>query len=253
MRGLYLAEAAMLTQQAKLNLISHNLANQRTAGYKGDELAQTSFNEWLICCRQSIGQPAVSRSSYQPVGSMSHSVAVGEIRTDLTPGPIQETGRELDFALNSGYFTVQSQDGLIYTRNGRFFLNQEGYLVTADNLPVLGESGMIQLTGPEISVDRDGIIYNQGQQLDRLRISIFSPEARLEKVGDNYFRLLNEPEVLEQGTELYWRCLENSNVDLTREMVSMLQVRRSFEAAQKIMASYDQLLNRAANELGALS
>ncbi|HHX86920.1 MAG TPA: flagellar biosynthesis protein FlgG, partial [Firmicutes bacterium] len=114
-------------------------------------------------------------------------------------------------------------------------------------------NGAIQLTGPEISVDRDGMIYSQGQQLDRLRISIFSPEARLEKVGDCYFRLLDEPEALEQGAELYWRCLENSNVDLTREMLSMLQVRRSFEAAQKIITSYDQLLNRAVNELGTLS
>ncbi|HHX87138.1 MAG TPA: flagellar hook-basal body complex protein, partial [Firmicutes bacterium] len=143
MRGLYLAEAAMLTQQAKLNLISHNLANQRTAGYKSDESAQTSFNEWLICSRQSMGRPAAPSFSYQPVGSMPHSVAVSEIRTDLTPGAIEETGRELDFALSSGYFTVQGQDGLIYTRNGRFFLNQEGYLVTADNLPVLGDNGAI--------------------------------------------------------------------------------------------------------------
>lgn len=253
MRGLYLAEATMLTQQAKLNLISHNIANQRTAGYKRDEPAQTSFYEWLICCRQSLEQPVIPCSIYQPVGSMAHSVAVGEIRTDLTPGAIQETGRELDFALDSGYFTVQSPEGLIYTRNGRFFLNQEGHLVTADNLPVLGEGGVIQLTGPEITVDREGMIYSEGQQLDRLRVTIFSPEARLEKVGNNYFRALNEADVIEQDTWVYWRCLESSNVDLTREMVSMLQVRRSFEAAQKIMTSYDQLLNRAANELGALS
>ena len=246
MRGLYLAEAALLTQQAKLNLISNNMANQRSAGFKKDALAQVSFGEWLLRCR--------SGHAARPVGSAAHSVAAGEIRPDLSPGLIEEAGRELDFALAEGYFTIQSGDGLIYTRNGRFFLDPEGYLVTAAGLPVLGEGGAIRLESTAFTVDRGGMIYQQDRPLDRLRVTFFSPDARLEKTGESYFRLLNEG-VLPPGQSprLYWRSLEGSNVELTGEMVALIQVRRSFEASQKMLSSYDQLLNRAANVLGALN
>lgn len=245
MRGLYLAEAAMLTQQARLNLISNNLANLKSAGYKKDDLAQVSFGEWLVRCR--AGQDS------RPVGSMAHSVAVSEVRTEFTPGMIGETGRELDFALEGGYFTVQGPGGPLYTRDGRFFLDHDGYLVTADGLAVLGEAGAIRLEGSDFTVDGEGMFYRQGLPLDRLRIAFLSPEARLEKVGDNYFHLLNGTALAGAETpRVYWRCLENSNVELTGEMVAMLQVRRSFEASQKVLSSYDQLLSRAANELGSL-
>ncbi|NMA91939.1 MAG: flagellar hook-basal body protein [Firmicutes bacterium] len=251
MRGLYLAESAMLTGQARLNLISNNLANLKTAGYKRDEPAQVSFNEWLLYCRQ----PAESANlPHTPIGEMAHGVAVGEIRTDFTTGGLEETGRGLDFALDRGYFTVQGPEGeLLYTRNGRFFLDEEGYLVTADHLPVLGEGGAIQLESPEITVDRGGTIYREGQPIARLQITEFPPDLILEKTGHNYFRAPGAGEILEDNSGVYWRYLENSNVDLTREMVLMLQTRRSYEAAQKVMVSYEQLLSRAANELGALS
>ncbi|MFY9412590.1 MAG: flagellar hook-basal body complex protein [Dethiobacteria bacterium] len=254
MRGLYLAEAAMLTQQAKLNLLSNNLANLRSAGYKRDELAQVSFNEQLLYCQGHTGMAKGPGVAARPIGSMPHSVAVGEIRTGFAPGAIEETGRDLDFALDRGYFTVQSGDELLYTRNGRFFLNNAGYLVTADGQPVLGERGMIRLGNADFTVDRDGLIYRDGRPVDRLRITFFSPDAQLEKIGDSYFRLLNRQAIIENELpRVYWRCLENSNVELVEEMVAMLQVRRSFEAAQKMLSTYDQLLNRAANELGSLS
>lgn len=254
MRGLYLAEAAMLTQQARLNLISNNLANQRSAGYKKDDLAQTSFGEWLVHCQGRTGPARSSGSAVRPVGTMALSVAVGTIRTEFAPGVIEETGRELDFALGEGYFTVQGDEGLFYTRNGRFFLDSNGYLVTSTGLPVLGEEGPIRLNSGDFTVDREGLICHRGLPQDRLRVTFFSPEAQLEKIGDNYFRLLNAETAVENGVpRLYWRCLENSNVELTEEMVALLQVRRSFEAAQKMLSSYDQLLGRAANELGTLN
>ena len=250
MRGLYLAESAMLTGQARLNLISNNLANLKTAGYKRDEPAQVSFNEWLLYCRQ----PAESANlPHTPIGEMAHGVAVGEIRTDFTTGGLEETGRGLDFALDRGYFTVQGPEGeLLYTRNGRFFLDEEGYLVTADHLPVLGEGGAIQLESPEITVDRGGTIYREGQPIARLQITEFPPDLILEKTGHNYFRAPGAGEILEiiaGFTGATWKIQRGFNP----EMVLMLQTRRSYEAAQKVMVSYEQLLSRAANELGALS
>ncbi|NLA27316.1 MAG: flagellar hook-basal body protein [Firmicutes bacterium] len=254
MRGLYIAEAAMLTQQARLNIISNNLSNQGSPGFKRDGLAQASFGEQLLYCQEPVQPVKHSGIVARPVGSMAHSVAVGAIQTEFTPGAIEETGRDLDFALAEGYFTVQGENGFLFTRNGRFFMDSGAYLVTAEGLPVLGEGGMIPLGGSEFTVDEEGQIYRQGHLQDRLRITFFSPQAQLEKVGDNYFRLLNEQVLLENDVpRLYWRCLESSNVELTAEMVAMLQVRRAFETSQKMLSSYDQLLSRAANELGSLN
>ena len=130
---------------------------------------------------------------------MAHGVAVGEIGPTLLPG-LEETGRGLDFALDRGYFTVQGPEGeLLYTRNGRFFLDEEGYLVTADHLPVLGEGGAIQLESPEITVDRGGTIYREGQPIARLQITEFPPDLILEKTGHNYFRA--------PGANKYWRII----------------------------------------------
>lgn len=253
MRGLYMAGSAMLTQQAKLNLISNNLANQKSAGYKRDEAAQISFGEWLIRQQGGAGPAQGAGAAARMVGTIAHSVAVSRIETGLTPGAIGETGRALDFALSEGYFTVQSGEGLVYTRNGRFFLDSSGCLVTADNLPVLGERGAL-FPGADFTVDREGIIYENGRPLDRLRITLFAPGAELEKMGNSYFRLLGGEAAVESGrSPVYWRCLESSNVELTDEMVALLQVRRSFEAAQKMLSTHDQLLERAANELGSLS
>lgn len=254
MRGLYLAEAAMLTQQARLNVISNNLANVRSTGYKKDEMAQVSFGEHLLYCRGRNGPARRPGFSSRPVGTAAHSVAVSAIQTELAPGNIEETGRELDFALSEGFFTVQGEQGMLYTRNGRFFLDSSGRLVTADGLAVLGEEGAISLGGIDFTVDGEARIHSQNRLLDQLRITFFSPEAQLGKTGDSYFRLLNGEAVVEnKAPRLYWRCLESSNADLTREMAAMLQVRRSFEAAQKILSCYDQLLNHSANGLGTLS
>lgn len=254
MRGLYLAEAAMLAQQARLNVISNNLANVRNAGYKKDEMAQASFGEHLLCCCGRVDPAGRPGPAFRPLGSMAHSVAVGAIQTELSPGSIEETGRELDFALSEGYFTLQGEEGILYTRNGRFFLDSSGLLATAEGLTVLGERGAIPLGGAPFTVDEEGLIHGQDHPPDRLRITFFSPEARLEKIGDNYFRLLSGEVAAENRVpRLYWRCLESSNTDLTREMAALLQVKRSFEAAQKMLSCYDQLLDRSANELGSLS
>ena len=128
MRGLYLAESAMLTGQARLNLISNNLANLKTAGYKRDEPAQVSFNEWLLYCRQ----PAESANLPIHRSEMAWR-AVGEIRTDFTTGGLK-TGMGLILPYRA-ISPARAGGGLLYIRNGRFFRTRSGYLVTADHCP----------------------------------------------------------------------------------------------------------------------
>lgn len=257
MRGLYMAEGAMLTQQSRTETVGNNLANQRTAGYKRDDAVQTSFAEWLLYARNTTGEP---QSPY-PVGTMAHNVATAESYTSMKDGVLEQTGRSLDFALNgNGFFQVEVDDEVLYSRNGHFFLNADGFLVNAEGHLVLGENGPISMLdserGASVDIDRelvveeDGSIFINGEYIDTFDLAPFDPEANYTKTGDNYF------EPVETDAELIamvqHKHLEGSNVDLAEEMVKLMEIRRNYEAAQKIMFTYDGLLNKAANEIGSL-
>lgn len=249
MRGLYLAEGAMLVQQAQLQVISNNLANLRTTGFKRDHAVETSFAEWMIHeLRPAPGTAA--RGTLHPIGSAAHNVATQETVTSFFQGPLEVTDRSLDFALvGNGFFQVQGLDGVLYTRNGRFNINEEGTLVTAEGYEVLGDGGPLQLGSEEVKVLSDGSLFVDGAQVGTLQIAVFGPDALMEKFGYNYFTT-DAAEDGEADYEVLNGFLEGSNVSLIREMTAMMAVRRTYEAAQKIMITYDQILNKAANDLG---
>lgn len=252
MRGLYLAESAMLVQQARLSLIGNNMANLNTAGYKRDEAVLTSFAEIMqFQMRQygGAGYPAFPAA----VGSIAHSVAVKETYTSFDSGPLQYTGRNLDLALTGqSFFQVQTDSGFLYTRNGRFFIDGAGFLVTAEGYPVWGENGPLLIETDQVSIQSAGSIYEGDNFIGRIRRVTFSEEAVPVKTGDNYFRLLEGEGIEDEIGQVWTGFLEGSNTDLVREMTSLIQVRRSYEAAQKVMITYDSLLQKAANDLGSL-
>ena len=251
MRGLYLSEGTMLVQQAQLQVISNNMANIRSTGYRRDRGVEISFAEWLVHELRPNPNPRIN-GSLHPLGTMAHNVATQETVTAFTQGPLEETGRNLDFALvGNGFFQVEGEEDTLYTRNGRFALNNEGILVTeAEGYQVIGEGGPIQLESEDFSVTPDGAIYEQGVNVGQLDIAVFEDDVELERFGYNYF-ITEEGEGGEENFEVVSRFLEGSNVSLAREMTAMMQVRRTYEAAQKIMITYDQILDKAANELGS--
>jgi len=250
MRGLYLAEGAMLTQQAQLQVISNNLANLRTTGFKRDHGVETSFAEWMLHELRPAEQPG-GAAVLRPLGTAAHNVATQETVTSFFQGPLEVTERRLDFALiGNGFFQVQGEEDILYTRNGRFTLNEEGILVNADGFEVQGEGGQIRLDSDDITVMPDGAIYQDGAEVGRLQIAVFGPDANLEKFGYNYFTT-DAAEDGEDDYEVLSGFLEGSNVSLIREMTALMAVRRTYEAAQKIMITYDQILDKAANELGS--
>jgi len=255
-RGLYMAEGAMLAQQMKLETTGNNLSNQHTPGYNKDQTVQTSFAEWLVA---RTGSGGGRPGGLTPVGSMAYNVAIDEEYTHMTQGELEETGRELDFALTGGGFFEVEVDGEVrYTRNGRFFLDEEGFLVDTEGNMVQGEDGPINLSldeteGQETVVEQDGSIYVGGEQVDQLQVVAFDEEAELVKEGDNLYEAEEAPlEEPVEATRVWQGFIENSNVDLAREMVDMLEARNGFETAQRVMITQDAILETAANELGAL-
>lgn len=252
MRGLYLSEGAMLVQQVQLQIISNNLANLRSTGFKRDRGVETSFAEWMLYELQPEPEPGKG-GSLRPIGSIAHNVATRETVTAFGQGPLEVTGRNLDFALvGGGFFQVEGEEDTLYTRNGRFELDEEGFLVTAaEGYRVIGQGGPIQLDNEEISASADGTLFSaDGEEAGRLAIAAFEPDAQMEKFGNNYFTT-DAAEGGEEEFEVISGFLEGSNASLIREMTALMAVRRTYEAAQKIMITYDQILDKAANELGS--
>jgi len=265
LRGIYTAVGSMLVNQVHLDVISNNLANLKTPGFKRGEVVNRSFPETLLHYqgdRALAGQGRLSAGlilapplpALRPIGVVAENVAVDAIYHMNQPGALRQTEDPLDFAIQgNGYFVLETPDGLRFSRDGHFHLNSEGFLVNSQGFAVLGERGRISLAEQHPQLYGDNDLYLNGQVVDRLRIVAFPQEALLAKDGFNLFRetgnqvpLPAERAVVRQG------YLEESNADIVRQMTQLVTVRRTYEAAQKIAQTYDRLLGRAANELGSL-
>lgn len=213
-----------LIQQLRCDTISNNLANLSTKGFKRDVL---SFDEVLTMKKRSV--------------------------PDFTQGPVQRTGNPFDLALDGqGFFKVQTQKGLRYTRDGALGLDKENTLVTRNGDPVLGDNGPIRINGAEVSVGTDGDIQVDGAPLDRISLVHFKDPRLLLKEGANYYVDPGKAEELPrpESTTVHQGYLEESNVDLTEEMIRMVEAFRAFESMQKGIQSIDEMSGKLINDPG---
>ena len=250
MRGIYQAAGSMLVNQFHLENIGQNMANLHTPGYKRSAPVQRTFPEILLYCRGETGPRG--KTGLQPVGPAALNVCVDETPLIHLDGALQQTGEQLDLALQGeGFFVLETPAGFGYSREGRFQLNAEGELVNFAGYRVLGENGPLVLGEGPVTVDRTGNVYVREERVDRLWLSAFDPEELVWREGHNLYQAAGA-EPRPAGAEVWQGCLEESNADLMQQMTDLLKVRRSYEAAQKIAQTYDRLLARAANELGTL-
>ena len=225
-RGLYIAASGMLAEQIRQDQIANDLANSATPGYKSDRTAQRQFGDLLLA----------SSTSGATVGSQSTAVQVDAIETDFTPKPSRETGEPLDFAITgTGFFGVQTAQGVRYTRNGQFTVSPQGLLVTAQGDPVLGRGGRTLQVGTDGRVD--------ARALDVVELT--NPQ----KAGDNL--VAGTPAAAGATTgQVRAGALEASGADAARAMVDMIASLRSFEAGQRVITTIDSTLEKAANNVG---
>lgn len=251
-RGLYISASGMTAQELNLNRVSNNLANAGTVGFKKDTHVFRTFQEVLLERVERLPSGAVSRES---IGTTNFGTLVDETQTDFSDGVLQETGRSLDVALvGPGMFTVQTERGLRFTRDGSFHLDNEGYLVTAAGDYVLGYQGLINLAGEEFHITPEGdIVASDGWVIDRLLIADFDDWQRLEKEGNNYFMAPEEVNVApaEQVT-VKQGFLEKANINLVQEIVDLITITRIYEANQKAVQAQDEMLGKSVNELGSV-
>ncbi len=259
-RGLYTSAWSMLANQKRMDVISNNLANAGTTAFKKDTVVLESFPE-LLAIRINDAAGGIRLSNR--VGPMVLSSDVGEIFTYYTQGQMSQTGNIFDLALRDdraggvSFFTVGipgdgGQINEYYTRDGSFTLNSEGQLVTKDGFPVLGENGPIVLEEGDFSVSSDGTVIQNGVEVDRLRIRTFYDTAVIRKVGNNLALTEGAEEGEDFSGTVMQGYLEQSNVNVVREMIDMITVARAYEANQKIVQAQDGTLEKAVNEVGAV-
>ncbi|MDI6605401.1 MAG: flagellar hook-basal body complex protein [Thermoanaerobacteraceae bacterium] len=257
LRGLYTASSGMVTQSKIMDVVSNNLANVNTTGYKRDTVVTSAFPDFTVTKNGGDNIPYDGK-----IGKMNYGILVDTLHTNFQYGTINETKGKLDFALEgNGFFAVSpsplsTPQNIRYTRDGSFSLNKEGYLVTKDGYYVLskntdqsGNHVAIKLTQGDISVDGSGNISLNGQYMDRFNIVDFNNYNILKKEGENLFdaagaQIIPANAVVKQG------YLESSNVNSVDEMVNMINVVRSYEANQKVVTAFDETLSKTVNDVG---
>lgn len=271
-RGFYTVASGMLAQQRKTEMLTNNMANANTPGFKADQSTLRAFPEMLLQ-RFDDGQKIPTEKGLnlpfnKRIGSLSTGVYMQEAIPFFKQGDLKETGLSTDVALldislsenASVFYTVESANGETqYTRNGNFTLDGQGFLTTASGLYVLDDAGArIQLTSDQFTVGENGVLVGEGGEAARLGIGFAQDANRLVKLGDGLYRtedgnaLENAYNVADAQFNLQQGYIERSNVDVGRTMTEMLTAYRAFEANQKVLQAYDRSMDKAANEIGRI-
>ena len=273
-KGLYTAYTGMINEQHRMDVLTNNLANANTNGYKKEGATAQAFRDQLaLKIKDYTDAPNTARG----LGIINPGVKIGEGYVDWTEGPMRETNNTFDLAIGGyGFFGVEYTNkaanierdtagvtNTMYTRDGNFTLNNEGFLVTQDGDYVLSaEGGRIQLD-PNLSTQINvlGEIVQDGEVVARVGVFDFEktvyPDGRisydnLEHYGENFFIPIDGAATVDATYTIYPGFLEQSNVSVVDEMVTMIAVQRNYDTNQRMITTIDGTLDIAANQLGRL-
>lgn len=227
--GIYTALSGAVAQDYRMENISNNLANMSTPGFKEEKVA---FKEVLA-------QHVIQNGKEE-----LKATKMAEMGIDPTTGALIPTDNPFDFALEgSGFFNVQTPEGVQYTRQGIFDISTDGKLVTSEGYPVLGERGPIDIPYmSNITVDEDGSIFADMDYLDNFRITTFPNPEELIPRGHNMY--LGAGAIPDKETLVLQGFVEDSNVNATMNMVDLIQTSKIFEVTNKAIKAYQELDKR---------
>ena len=248
-KGLYTAWTGMLDEQNRLDILTNNLANADTTGYKKEGTTNHTFADTLaikIKDTSDYGQPRVLRN-------ISLGVHIGEVYTDIA-------------LYGNGFFTVSftnknGETSMKLTRDGAFTLTREGYLVTKDGDYVLNQNGAstgnpgaenyIRINpNLDFEVLSDGSIMQNNQVVARLGVVDVDNYDYISKYGENLYDVVNGGQLVASNARVEQGALEASNINVVSEMVDMITITRAYEAGQKIIQTIDSTLDKAVNNVG---
>lgn len=234
--------AKQIVLARSLDTTANNVANQTTSGFKADHIA---FREYLARIdAASTGDPEVSL------------VSDPDTYTDFAPGGIEQSYRDLDFAIDGdGFFAVETASGVRYTRDGRFNVNAYGELVTRSGAQVLDAGGAPILVDPEagpIVSTTDGELQQNATQIAKLGVYRFDDLRELRKAGDNMFAAATDPAASETP-RVRQGFIETSNVNPVAAMTDMIEIMRAYEQAARLTETASDLERQAVETLSNLN
>ena len=255
-KGLYTAWTGMVNQQNRMDVLTNNLANSATVGFKKEGATSQAFDDVLAYKIKDSSDPDLARK----IGKMSLGVKIGENYTDYSQGAFKVTDNTFDLALSGeGFFACEytnksGETSVKYTRDGSFTLNVKGELVTKDGDFVLDENGDHIVLDPNktTSFDQSGAIMQNGEVVGYIQIADFEDYNYLEHYGESYYLPVEGAQMKGAEAKMFSGYLEQSNVTVINEMVELISVSRNYETNQKMIQTIDGTLEIAANQLGKI-
>lgn len=253
-RGLYTAYTGMLNEQRRLDVISNNLANSTTVGYKEENVTNQAFADMMAIKIRDGSHGYLD----EPIGNMNLGVKIGETYMNWGQGSLRQTENTYDIAIRGkGFFQMNVMDKngnqtIMYTRNGQFTITKEGYVVDADGNHLQGSGGDLQIPvdAAEVAIKPDGSVYADGVLVDNIVLTDFEDYNYLELYGENMFLPVEGARSFNSDATMLQGYTEQSNVNVIDEMVSMITITRAYEAGQKMIQTEDRLIDSSVNSIG---
>ena len=253
MRSLNIAATGMLAQQLNVEVISNNIANLNTTGFKRQ---RAEFQDLLYQSERRVGSQTSDAGNVVPAGvQIGVGVKAAAVYRITEQGNVTKTDNPLDLAiLGRGFFQVQQPDGnTVYTRAGSFQLSPTGEIVTADGLVVVpGISVPSDATGVTVNANGQVLVQRAGQnattQVGQLELATFANEAGLENIGNNLLQETAASGSPQKGNpaatgfgQLQQGFLETSNVNVVAEITNLITAQRAYEMNSKVIQVSDEM------------
>ncbi|ALC82705.1 MULTISPECIES: flagellar hook-basal body protein [Bacillus] len=276
-KGLYSATSGMLAQQRRTEMLSNNIANANTSGYKEDQGSIRAFPEMLLSRMESDsfatenGNRSFTKQNI--IGSLNTGVYMQEMKPLFTQGNLKTTNQPTDNALIEAdvpvneetnekaalFYAVQLQGGEVrYSKSSTFSLNENNELTIHGN-PVLSTNGQpISVASEDFQISQDGVVSENGQNLGQIDVRMALDTRVLAREGNDLYRTEDNQELPsaagtgEAAYSIKQGVIELSNVDVSRAYTDMTMAYRSFEANQKVIQAYDKSMDKAVNEIGKI-
>ncbi len=256
-RALYTAWTGLRNEERRMDVVTNNMANADTTGFKKVDVTAQSFDRHLAV---RINDETVGTDIITGLGGVRPGVKIGETYYDMSQGNFRQTEDMYNFALGGkGFFTIRFTDKsgnshIRYTRDGDFTVTKDGFLVTKDGDSVLGDNGNpIQIPNAnivDISVNELGEIYSGDTYVSKFGLVDFESYDYLTSYGENLYETVDGARQVAAEATVHQGYLEMSNVNMVTEMVDMIAITRAYETNQKMVQTVDKTLDKTVNEIG---
>lgn len=245
--GYYTIASGILTRQHEINVAGNNLTNSQTPGYRAERMVTSSFEQELLTRKDARRQNTIGPAA-------ATAAAVADVQLELQQGTLVESDRSCDMAIaGDGFFSVADAAGNEYlTRGGSFDLDAQGYLVLPGFGRVMGQNGYLRPGTSNFTVEPTGeMIGADGRRIGTIRVSVPSGNAVLKKAENGLLRLESGGLERSPASTLLQKKLEQSNVDLNRELAALIETQRAFQICGAAL-QIDDAMTRKATQIAAV-